>query len=77
MIGVNLDDLHTVGRRVLPDDFQLVLGRVCWCSVDMRTYWAARELERAVGGVSVVFILVTNLDVGLRVTTAHKQRALS
>lgn len=28
MIGVNLDDLHTVGGRVLPDDFQLVLGRV-------------------------------------------------
>jgi hypothetical protein len=52
-------------------------GEYCWCSVDMRTYWAARELESVVGGMSVVFIAVTNLGVELRVTTAHKQRALS
>lgn len=43
MIGVNLDDLHTVGGRVLPDDLQLALGRVLLVFSRQRTYWAARE----------------------------------
>jgi hypothetical protein len=41
-------------------------GEYCWCSVDMRTYWAARDGARAVTDVEASSMLVTNPALGFR-----------